>query len=156
MSPLFGHKDDDGDDKQGQLDTWRQSAEAEIERLSALPLPALAAEVMTKGFGPGGPGADDDKISLGQANISAGPTASDISYELVPASSARFPGEEELQLRQRVAKLAAEGLQQLEHASLVRAQLHTSMGEFDWAATRRGRAAIEQDQVTAILGTVAH
>lgn len=106
---------------------------------------------MIKGFGPGGPGADDDKISLGQANISAGPTASDISFELVPASGVRFPGEEELALRSAVGKLVAEGLQQLEHASLVRAQLHTSMGELDWAATRRGRAALEQDQVASIL-----
>lgn len=51
--------------------------QAEIGRLDALALPALAAEVMVKGFGPGAPGADEDNtISVEGPNISAGPTMS--------------------------------------------------------------------------------
>ena len=48
-------------------------------------------------------------------------------------------------------KLAAEGLQELEHASLVRAQLHTNINYLDWTATRRGRAALASGDVQQIL-----
>ena len=48
-------------------------------------------------------------------------------------------------------RLAAEGLQQVEHASLVRFQLHTSVGYPDWAATCRGRAALERGEVLSLL-----
>ena len=55
-------------------------------------------------------------------------------------------------LREQIIKLVAEGLQQLEHASLVRCQSHSEeTGGFDWAATRRGRAALDRGQVQAIL-----
>jgi hypothetical protein len=47
--------------------------------------------------------------------------------------------------------LVAEGLQELEHASLVRCQVHTAMGTFDWAATRRGRAALQRGAVEQIM-----
>jgi hypothetical protein len=62
-----------------------------------------------------------------------------------------MPTPEDQQLRERIAKLVAEGLQELEHASLVRCQLHTEMGSLDWAATRRGRAALERGEVQAVL-----
>jgi hypothetical protein len=73
---MFGH---DNDDKQQRTEQWRLAMQAELGRLSAMPMEELAIEVMIRGFGPGGPGADDDAISLGQANIGAGPTAGDIS-----------------------------------------------------------------------------
>jgi hypothetical protein len=150
MSPVFGRKDED---KQERMELWRRAMRAEFDRLSALPLIDLAAEVMVKGFGPGGPGADDDAISLGQANISAGPTAGSIAQELVPDRGFTFPlpTVEDNKLEQQIAKLVAEGLQVLEHASLVRCQLHTQMGALDWAATRRGRAALERGEMHAIL-----
>jgi hypothetical protein len=62
-----------------------------------------------------------------------------------------FGHKDEAKVRARATRLIAESLQQLEHASLIRAQLHTSMGELDWAATRRGRAALERDEVKSIL-----
>jgi hypothetical protein len=117
----------------------------------------MAAEVMTMGFGPGGPGADDDAITLGQASIGAGPTARDISFKFAPdrGFSSPWPTPDDIRLRERVATLVAEGLQELEHASLVRCQMHTAMGYLDWVATRRGRAALERGEVQAILQAVA-
>jgi hypothetical protein len=146
MSP-FGRKDDD---KQARIAQWQQTANAELSRITALPLADLAAEVFTKGFGPGGPGADDDKISVGQANISAGPTASDITHLLVPDRPG-FPSPDDLALMGKMERIVAEALQALEHASLVRTQIHTAMGSFDFAATRKGRAALEQGTVQKLL-----
>ena len=80
MSPMFGHKDEE---KQAQNDRWRLALQAEFDRLGSLPLPELAAEVMTKGFGPDGPGADDEDVTVGEANINAGPTADQIAGEFV-------------------------------------------------------------------------
>jgi hypothetical protein len=151
---VFGH---DNDDKQERTEQWRLAMRAELGRLSALPVEELAVEVMIRGFGPGGPGADDDAISLGQANIGAGPTAGDISLRFVPDRGFTFPvpTPEDVQLRDRMTMLVAEGLQELEHASLVRCQVHTAMGTFDWAATRRGRAALERGAVEHIMRTRA-
>jgi hypothetical protein len=150
MSPMFGHKDDENDER---FEQWRQATQAEFERLWALSPADLATEVMVKGFGPDGPGADDDSITLGQANFNSGPTANGISYHFAPDWDSRSPGltSEDLVLRGRISKLVAEGLQELEHASLVRCQLHTDMGYLDWAATRRGRAALERGAVPSML-----
>lgn len=69
MSPLFGH----GDGDQDQTD--RNALQAEVDRLDSLPLPELAAEVMAKGFGPGGQGADKDStVTVGGPDIDAGVT----------------------------------------------------------------------------------
>lgn len=51
---MFGH---DNDDKQQRTEQWRLAMQAELSRLSALPVEELATEVMIRGFGPGGPGA---------------------------------------------------------------------------------------------------
>ncbi len=116
MSPMFGHKDDDqqADVKQARAEQRRQAAQAEVARLSALPLAELAAEVMARGFGPGSRGGDDDAITAGQA------TADGISYRFVPdrGFSSPLPAAEDYQLREQAIRLVAEGLQQLEHASL--------------------------------------
>lgn len=48
MSPRSGGKDDGRDDVAAMT--------AEIERVSSLPLPQLAAEMMARGLGPGAPG----------------------------------------------------------------------------------------------------
>jgi hypothetical protein len=135
VSP-FGHKDDD---KQEMLAQWRV-AQAEFERLNALPMIELATEVMIRGFGSGSPGADDDAITLGQANVNAGPTAQTISYAFAPerAFTLPVPTPEDVKLRDRIAKLVAEGLQELEHASLVRCQMHTAMGT--WTGRQHGVA----------------
>jgi hypothetical protein len=150
MSP-FGHKDND--DKQARMEQWRQEIQAELARLETLPIAQLASEVMTKGFGPGGPGADDSNVTVGQANISAGQTAADIAGASVADRGFIFPlpTEDDMKVQGQIARLIAEGLQELEHRSLVRAQMHTSMGGLDFATTRHGRAALEHGEVDAIL-----
>jgi hypothetical protein len=152
---VFGHNDDDKQERTGQ---WRFAMQAELARLNALPVEELAIEVMIRGFGPGGPGADDAAISLGQANVGAGPTAGDISLRFVPDRGFTFPvpTPDDVQLRDLLTRLVAEGLQELEHASLVRCQVHTAMGTFDWAATRRGRAALDRGAVEHVMRARAH
>jgi hypothetical protein len=56
------------------------------------------------------------------------------------------------ELQERITCLVAEGLQQLEHASLVRLQVEdqTSYGSGYWL-TRRGRTAFERGEVEDIL-----
>ncbi len=127
---------------------------AELDRLSSLSLPQLAAEVMVRVFGPGGPGADEEDVQVGQANIHAGPDLYEISrlFEADRGFSLTFPPTDDLgKLLERIRRLVAEGLQELEHASLIRVQMHTAMGCLDYATTRRGRAALEGSEVEQIL-----
>jgi hypothetical protein len=148
MSPLFGRKQQQEEE---QAERSKDSAlQAEVDRLESLPLTQLAAEVMTKGFGPAGPGADeDDAVTIGGPNVNAGPTVSAIALEFAPGGDTRGADEH---LRLRLHRVMAEGLQVLEHACLVRAQMHTSMNSFDYALTRLGRAALERGAVERILG----
>lgn len=146
MSPLFGHRDDDSDQAADNV----AALQAEIDRLDSLSLPALAAEVMAKGFGPGSPGADDDNtISVEGPNISAGPTIADVALEFTPAGNTKGADDA---TRLRLQKLVAEGLQALEHAGLIRTQMHTAMNGFDFALTRKGRSALQSGDVAGTLG----
>lgn len=143
--------------EQQQIIQWRQAAQAEFQRLYALPLADLAAEVMQRAFGPGGPGYDDDNITVAHEDSHRGPTVREISELFVPDGGEfqvhhiyqRYP--EDDFLREQIIKLVAEGLQVLEHASLVRCQVHHGMGTFDWGATRWGRAALDRGEVKAVL-----
>jgi hypothetical protein len=157
MSPLFGRKDED---KQEKEPVWTPEAlHAELDRLSSLPLPELAAEVMTTSFGPGCPGADDDEyFSVAGGNIRAGPSVYRITELLVACKGISFPygPMKDQALQERVVRLVAEGLQQLEHASLVRAQVHTpAQAGPDYVITRRGRAALERNEVEGILAAAS-
>src|ERR1035441_6971724 len=153
MSP-FGHKDQE---KQEKNDQWRLALQVEFDRLNSLQLPQLAAEVMRRGFGPGGPGADDEDVTVGQQNINAGPTAARIAGEFEPSRGFTFPLPlaEDMKLQESIARLVCEGLQELEHASLVRAQMHTASGGMDYATPRRGRAALECGEVEGILAAAS-
>ncbi len=86
-----------------------------------------------------------------------GPTADQIVGEFVPDKGFTFPipSPEDLKLRERVGRLVAEGLQELEHASLVRAQMHTGTGGLDYTTTRRGRASLEHGEVGGILTAIS-
>jgi hypothetical protein len=133
--PFFGHKDES--QREADSSSARQD---EVDRLEALTLAQLAADVMTKGFGPGGPGADHQgTTTVGGPNINAGPTVAAIALEFAPGGSTRGGDDA---LRQRRYRLIAEGLQAAEHASLIRAQMHTAMNSFDYTLTRHGRAAL--------------
>jgi hypothetical protein len=56
-----------------------------------------------------------------------------------------------MELQARMYQLIAEGLQVLEHASLVRTEWHANAGGLSYVATRLGRAALEQDAVDHVL-----
>ncbi|HEY1523406.1 MAG TPA: hypothetical protein VGF70_10380 [Solirubrobacteraceae bacterium] len=53
--------------------------------------------------------------------------------------------------RLRLQKVVAEGIQALEHAGLIRTQMHTAMNSFDYGLTRRGRAALASGEVGRAL-----
>jgi len=124
--------------------------EAEIERLDRLPLPALAAEVMGKAFGPGASWEDpEEEVTVGGPNAGAGATVEAITTTMAPDGSTRAFDES---TRLRLQRLVAEALQVLEHASLVRAQVHTSTAGFDYTPTRLGRTVLAAGAVTEVVG----
>jgi len=157
MSPLFGRKDEDKQEKQP---VWTPEAlSGELDRLSAVPLPQLAAEVMTTSFGPGCPGADDDEyFSVAGGNLRAGPSVYRIAEVLMASKGISFPygPMKDQALQERVVRLVAEGLQTLEHAALVRAQVHSpAQSGPDYVITRRGRAALASNEVDAVLAAAS-
>ena len=115
---------------------------AEVERLGSLTLDQLAAEVMAKGFGPEGPGAN--------------------SYTDIDDIAGAFAGPYQGRDYDRAAdgqlcEMVAEGVQVLEHACLVRPVFHGQGGdhsvhyELGWGSTRLGRSALEQNAVEGVL-----
>lgn len=124
--------------------------EAEIERLDQLPLPALAAEVMGKAFGPGAEWEDpEEEVTVGGPNAGAGGTVEAITTAMTPEGSTRAVDD---RTRLRLQRLVAEGVQALEHASLIRAQMHTAMGAFDYTPTRLGRTVLAAGAVAEVVG----
>lgn len=138
MSPMFGKKDEPGQPPQADA-----ALQAEFDRVSALSLVQLASEVMTKGFGPGGPGADDSSVTVGGPNADSGIEVTGIADKFVNYQPQYFgiPSPSEVLWRQ-FSRIIAEGLQELEHASLVRAQMYTSQNSLDFTTTRLGRASL--------------
>jgi hypothetical protein len=122
--------------KKEQRDARKAALEAEADRASSLPLAQLAAEVMTRAFR----------------------VAEELGFE-----DGRYPGfgtlvgrfapgtsHHDEKLFQRFSELVGEGLQVLEHASLVRGPVPTSGGD-GYAVTRLGRAALERGAVDRII-----
>jgi hypothetical protein len=126
MSPRFGNKD------QPQTDVTAALHEG-IDRLNSLTLPQLAAEVMTKGFGPNGP--DPDGL----------PTVTMIADALVPGAERSSDEDAYVQLKD----LTTEGVQVLEHASLVAVADYTDARFFK--LTRLGRSALEGSTLERVL-----
>jgi hypothetical protein len=128
--PLFG-----GGKRQAESDALR----AEVERLSALSLQQLASEVMTKGFGTGGPAAD------GPAHLQ---NVAGAFSPVTSALAARYSEDSQL-----LASVVAEGVQVLEHASLVRWIFSGGdTSEMFWTKTRYGQDALDQNAVERVLG----
>ncbi len=138
---LFGSRED--------RDVADGALAAEIERLDRLPLPALAAEVMGKGFGPGARWEDpEEEVTVGGPGAGAGATVEGIAAAMAPEDTAR--GADERTLR-RLQRLVAEGIQALEHAALVRAQQHAAVGALDYTPTRLGRTALAAGAVAQVV-----
>lgn len=124
--------------------------EGEIERLDRLPLPELAAEVMAKAFGPGAEWEDpEEEVTIGGPNVGAGATVSAIATEMAPGGSTKGADE---RTRLRLQRLVAEGVQALEHAALIRSQMHTAMNSFDYTPTRLGRKVLAAGAVAEVVG----
>jgi hypothetical protein len=77
MAHHHGHNQQEQMLRQQQIWQWRTAMQAVYERLNAMPLADLAAEVMARAFGPGDPGYDDDAITVAHANRNAGPTGNE-------------------------------------------------------------------------------
>ena len=124
---------------------------AEVERVNALPLPQLAAEVMIRGFGPGGPGALGTPGTLEVLTVTKDPLATryTIAAEFTPAYRAPAVRNRRPALKLHLENMIGEGLQLLEHACLIQAESYDH--SLCYLATRFGRAALERDAVTRIL-----
>jgi len=139
---LFGSRADRGMEA--------DAVEAEIERLDQLPLPMLAAEVMGKAFGPGAEWEDpEEEVTVGGPNDGAGATVEMIATAMAPDGSTRAVDD---RARLRLRRLVAEAMQALEHASLIRAQMHSAMGGFDYTPTRLGRTVLAAGAVAEVVG----
>jgi hypothetical protein len=116
---------------------------AEVERLEALPMAQLAAEVMVKGFGTDGYLADFVQRNPNAEAI--GVHAGNIAGMYKP-KDARDAG-----LYKRLRQVVGEGVQVLEHESLIWAVNVREGSGAGYLPTRRGRAALETDAVEQIL-----
>jgi hypothetical protein len=133
--PVFGDKDAKEEKQQKS-----QAAYAEVERLEALPPIQLASEVMTRGFGPGGPA---DTV----APLARGTSIRKLLQMFEP------DGGSDSSLHDRLYDIVADSVQVLEHASLLRPDgtVGSQQGLAFYSATRWGRAALERNAVERVL-----
>ncbi len=123
--------------------------DAEIERLDRLTLPALAAEVMAKAYGPGAAWEDpEEEVTVGGPNVDAGATVVAIAATMAPGGSTKGA---DRRTRLRLQRLVAEGVQALEHAALVRSQSHSAMEGLDYTPTRLGRKVLAAGAVAQVV-----
>ncbi|HWG25540.1 hypothetical protein [Actinospica sp.] len=122
--------------KKEQRDARKTALEAEADRAGSLSLPQLGAEVMTKAFTEVAP------VAAGELNY--------LGFGKIVARFAPGVSRTDAKLYERFSELVGEGLQVLEHASLVRFPAE-SMGADCYTATRLGRAALERGVVEHII-----
>jgi hypothetical protein len=127
MSPAFRDKEKRQSDN--------AAMEAAVNRLSSLPLPQLAGEVMTKGF-----------LDEPRYDRLARPNLGQLIRRVVPDADQR-----DRDVYERLSELVGEGVQVLEHAGLVRGPVE-GVSVLCYTATRLGRVALERDAVGRILG----
>jgi hypothetical protein len=134
---MFGHKDKratPGDPAEAANAALR----AEVERLEALPMTQLAAEVMARGFGPGG--YLPSIVGRKQPALVA-------AYVSDIAAMFETEGARDADLYYRLCAMVGEGVQVLEHASLIWARRVRDSSGVGYAPTRRGQAALEAGAV---------
>ena len=118
-------------------DARRAALAAEADRLSSLALPQLAAEVMATGF---------TNVPRYDAHESGYPPFRLLISRLAPEDVGALDGD----LYSRFAELVREGLQVLEHASLICGPVSGSHYDY-YTPTRLGRAALERGAVDDYL-----
>ena len=123
--------------------------EAAVERLDQMPLPALAGEVMAKAFGPGAEWEDpEEEVTVGGPTARAGATVTGIATAIAPEGSPKGADE---RTWLRLQRLIAEAVQVLEHAELIRSQMHAAMNDLDYTPTRLGRTVLAAGAVAEVL-----
>jgi hypothetical protein len=141
MAPLFGHHD--SDDKGHLLRPVEMEAQIGevVQQVAALPLDQFAAQVMTQFF--------KADYEPGGGSLGAG----DVADGLMPDHDWPKLGDDVPQSQLVLQDLAAEALQLLEHAYLIRPKFGTSqgVGGFGYVTTRLGRTAIAQNAVAQML-----
>jgi hypothetical protein len=128
---MFGNKDHDND---APAQTGDAATLAEFDRLSALSIVDLAVEVMSKGFGSGGPASD------GLPSVKMIVTA-------FVSDAARLDED----TYRRFYEVVGEGVQVLEVSGLVRSTVWGGDGGVNFHATRRGVGALTADTVRAAI-----
>lgn len=136
---MFGGREEKA--REGQA--AHAAALAEVERLEALPLSQLAAEVMTRGFGPGGPAASPPGGVVQARKIVS-------VYTIVKTFDSLDLRDGELE--ERLSVLVAEGVQALEHGALIFLSFGgSSIDRCQYALTRLGRVALQTNAVERVL-----
>ena len=138
---MFGNKDKHAAANDGKAAAYAALG-AEVERLEALPMAQLAAEVMARGFGPGGylPGfVQREPYAVASAHVR------NIAKMFEPE------GARDTDLYKRLYQVVGEGLQVLEHESLIWARSVAEGFGVGYAPTRRGLAALEAGAVEQAL-----
>jgi hypothetical protein len=153
MARLFGSKPDDADRHEDDLPLLSELApevEAVAERLAALPLPRLAAEVMTNAFKPEyEPG--HGLVELAGVSDSFLPPHGEFTgaiYKRPPPSAAEY----------RIRDILREATQLLEHAGLLIPKHYESNGNWTvlgWGTTRLGRAALTDGSIERRVAALA-
>jgi len=117
----------------------QEALRAEVRRLEALPMARLAAEVMIRGFGPGGAASRRGRYAVHVDDI-----AKEFGFDWLS-----YDGD----LYMRLSELVGEGLQVLEHQSLIWAcsGKETQNGGIGYTPTRRGRAALADNALEQAL-----
>jgi hypothetical protein len=135
MAQLFRHHDHAG----AGGDALLPQIQAEAERLEALTLPQLAAELMHAAF------ARDWEPDMGPVTPSHWTLLPDDLYD----RKLELPPD----LQTRLRDVAAEGAQLLEHKSLIRLEIHYSgsMVSHGYLSTRAGREALANGTLDRIL-----
>lgn len=154
MSPLFGKHKDAGEDADTAKSDWRHlprlaemdpALEQAASEAAAMPLPALAAKLMTELFGseyaPRGNSVDVDSIAS----------------PLIPDHGPPKAGDETPPGARTLWDVAAEAIQLLEQARLIVPDLWYSgnVACFGYHSTRAGRAAVENGTVEQLVAAAA-
>jgi hypothetical protein len=158
MSKLFGSRParaDDGEDQLPLLSQLTPEVEAVAQRLAALALPQLAAEVMTNAFTADFEPGPDNEPGQGLTEIT-------VMVETFLPPHGEFTGPvwkapARSAAEYRIRDMVSDAVQILEHACLVKPSWYESNGNWTnlgYVTTRLGRAALADGSVERLAASV--